>query len=58
MKLDESVAALKNFAATLASHRDVLPAELKGAVEKYAKVASDLEEKTKDFEKATGANKS
>ena len=57
-KQDDTLATLKNFATTLASREDVLPAELKGAVEKYAKVASDLEEKTKDFEKATGANKS
>ncbi len=57
-KLDDTLATLKKFADTLAAHEDVLPANLKGAVEKYAKVASDLEEKTKDFEKLTGANKS
>ena len=55
-KLDETLATLKKFADTLASHEDILPDNLKGAVEKYAKVASDLEEKTKDFEKLTGAN--
>ena len=56
-KLDETLGNLKRFADTLAAHEDVLPADLKGAVEKYAKVASDLEEKTKDFEKLTGTNK-
>ncbi len=57
-KLDDTLATLKKFADTLAAHENILPDNPKGSVEKYAKVASDLEEKTKDFEKLTGTNKS
>ncbi len=56
-KLDDTMATLKNFATTLKAHEGILPANLKGAIDKYVEVAADLEAKTKDFEKLTGANK-